>query len=72
MNAFFEFVKAHKGAITGGCVGLVIGALIISIGFFSTLFLGICAGIGAFLGSQTKLKRRLMEFLDRILPDIFR
>jgi len=72
MNAFFGFLKAHKGVITGGCVGFVVGVLIISIGFFSTLFLGICVGIGAFFGSQTKLKRRLMEFLERILPDIFR
>jgi uncharacterized membrane protein len=72
MKAFIDFVKAHKGIITGSCVGFVVGVLILCIGFFATLFLAICVGIGAFLGSNNKVRKRLMEVLDRILPDIFK
>ncbi len=71
-NVFFEFIKAHRGLITGMGIGLIVGVLILAIGFFSTLFLAICVGIGAFLGTRNKLRKRLFEILDKILPDIFR
>lgn len=72
MNTFWEYIKAHKGIVTGGCIGLITGVLIISIGFWSTLFLSVCVGIGAFFGSHNKLKLKIKEVLDRILPDIFK
>ncbi len=71
-NGFVKFVKARKGVIIGISLGLLVGILMLTIGFFATLFLGICVGIGAFFGSDNKYKKRLMEILDRILPDIFK
>ena len=71
-NGFIKFVKAHKGVIIGISLGLLVGILMLTIGFFATLFLGICVGIGAFFGSDNKYKKRLIEVLDRILPDIFK
>lgn len=71
-NGFITFIKAHKGVVTGGCIGFVIGALVLWIGFFSTLFLAICVGIGVFFGSNNKFKKKLFEILDRILPDVFK
>jgi uncharacterized membrane protein len=71
-NGFITFIKAHRGVIIGGCVGLVIGTLMLCIGFFSTLFLAICVGIGMFFGSNNKFKKKLFEILDRILPDVFK
>ena len=67
-----DFYKKHKGAVIGTGLGLLVGILILVAGFFQTLFLAVCAGIGAFFGTSTRAKKRLREILDRILPDIFR
>lgn len=67
-----NFWKAHKGVIIGTGLGLLAGALILAIGFFQTLFLAICTGIGAFIGAHTRVKKRIKEILERILPDLFR
>ena len=58
--------------LIGVSFGLIIGILILSIGFFRTVFLTICALIGAFFGTNNKYKKKLFEVLDRILPDIFK
>lgn len=67
-----KFFKAHKGVITGGCIGFVVGALILWAGFFAALFLAVCVGIGVFFGSNNKYKKKLFEILDKILPDVFK
>jgi len=71
-NGFVKFIKTHKGAIIGIFLGLVAGVLMLTIGFFATLFLSICVGIGAFFGSNNKYKKKLFAILDKILPDIFK
>ncbi len=69
---FFEFIKAKKGLLIGTVVGLLVGVLILSIGFFSTLFIAFCMGLGAFLGTRNRFRKKLFEILDKILPDIFK
>ncbi len=71
-NRLLKFWNAHKGAIIGTGLGLIVGILILAIGFFQTLFLALCTGIGALLGTSTRVKKKIREVLDRILPDIFR
>lgn len=71
-SGFIKIIKAHRGVVIGGCIGFAAGALILWIGFFRTLFLAVCVGIGAFFGSNNKFRKRLFEILDRILPDIFK
>jgi uncharacterized membrane protein len=71
-NGFFSYVKQHKGVIIGVALGLLIGTLMLTIGFFATLFLAICAGIGAFFGTKNRMRKKLFEILDKILPDIFK
>lgn len=71
-KGFEKFVKTHKGAIIGTSLGLLAGILMLTIGFFATLLLAICAGIGAFFGSNNKFKKKLYAILDKILPDIFK
>ena len=70
--SFLEFIKTHRGIITGIGLGLLVGVLILAIGFFRTLFLAICVGIGAFFGTKNVLRKKLFEILDKILPDLFR
>lgn len=72
MDAVVGFIKKHRGVIIGSCLGFVIGVLVLCIGFFGTLFLALCVGIGAFFGTKNKLRKRLFEILDKILPDLFR
>lgn len=67
-----KFWNAHRGAIIGTGLGLIVGTLILAVGFFATLFLAVCAGIGAFFGTSSRVKKRIREILDRILPDLFR
>jgi uncharacterized membrane protein len=71
-GGFISFIKTHKGVVIGGCVGFVIGAFILWVGFFNTLFLALCVGIGVFFGSNNKFRKKLFEILDRILPDVFK
>lgn len=71
-NGLLEFIKTHRGQAIGIVIGFFIGVLILTIGFFKTLFLAICVGIGAFFGTKNKLRSKLLEILDKILPDIFR
>lgn len=71
-KSFFEFIQTHRGLIIGIGLGFFIGALILSIGFFRTLFLAICVGIGALFGTKNKYRKKVIEILDKILPDIFR
>jgi uncharacterized membrane protein len=71
-HGFFSFVKQHKGAIIGVSLGLLIGILMLTIGFFATLFLAFCAGVGALFGTQNRFRKRFLEILDKILPDIFK
>ena len=40
-NSFFGFIKANKGLVIGIGIGLFVGVLILSIGFFRTLFIAI-------------------------------
>lgn len=72
VNAFAAYVKKRKGAIAGIGLGLLVGVLMLTIGFFKTLFLAICIGIGAFFGTNNRFKKKLFQILDRILPDIFK
>ncbi|MFA5675194.1 MAG: DUF2273 domain-containing protein [Christensenellales bacterium] len=67
-----EFIKQKRGLLIGAGTGFIVGVLILTIGFFSTLFLAICIAIGAFFGTRNRFRKKLFEILDKILPDIFK
>lgn len=69
---FFKFLKQKKGLITGIGLGFLVGVLILSIGFFRTLFLAICIGVGILFGTRNRFRKKLFEILDKILPDVFK
>jgi len=66
------FIKVHKGKIIGILLGLVFGILVLSIGFWQTIFLSICIYIGYAIGGMTDKKEKFMAFLDKILPTGFK
>lgn len=56
-----EFFKRYQYAIFGGAVGLILAILLLTIGFFKTLLVFICTGVGAYLG----LYLNAIGFFDR-------
>lgn len=63
-----ELYSSHKGEIIGTVSGLIFALFVIFIGFWKTLFIGICMFIGYYIGKKFSNKEELFELLDRILP----
>lgn len=65
---FLGLLTTHKARIVGILTGLFIGMLLLWLGFFKTIFLLICMGVGYFIGCKVDAKEDLLKLLDRILP----
>ena len=63
-----EIWQDHNGKIIGVLVGFVIGILILTFGFFQTLFVALCAAAGYVVGKRIDQKEDIMEILDKLLP----
>lgn len=63
---FGEFFSKHRGKITGIILGLVFGWLVIVYGFWKTLFIAVCVGLGYYLGKRADEKYDFKELLARI------
>lgn len=63
-----EFLRKYGGRVAGSAVGLAIAILFLSIGFFRTLLILICVGIGFCIGMFRDSKEEFLEFVERILP----
>ncbi len=62
------WINNNRRKFLGGLIGMVLAILILSIGFFRTLFIVICTIAGYLLGSKSYSKKDLLELLERILP----
>ncbi len=62
------WINNNKKRFFGGLIGFILSVLILTIGFFKTLFIVLCTLIGYLLGSKTYTKRQILEMLERILP----
>jgi uncharacterized membrane protein len=69
---FYEIIhdlwKNSRWRVIGVVAGLLIGILFLLLGFFKTIFLMICVGLGFFIGNKLDKKEDLIDFLDRLLP----
>ncbi|WP_288183680.1 DUF2273 domain-containing protein [uncultured Sporomusa sp.] len=63
-----EIWQNHSGKMIGVLVGFVIGILILTFGFFQTLFVALCAAAGYVVGKRIDQKEDIMEILDKLLP----
>ena len=64
-----EFYKSHHGGINGALMGLVLAIFFLVVGFFKTVFIALCVGIGYYIGSKiTEDRDYIRNLLDRILP----
>ncbi|NLN42284.1 MAG: DUF2273 domain-containing protein [Clostridiales bacterium] len=62
-----ELLANHRGRFFGVLLGFVVGAIILIIGFWKTVFLALCALVGYWIGGISDKKERFISFLDRIL-----
>ncbi|MDU2066677.1 MAG: DUF2273 domain-containing protein [Sporomusaceae bacterium] len=58
----------HSGKIVGALSGFLIATFILFFGFFHTLFVLFCIGIGYFIGKRIDEKEDIMDILERFLP----
>lgn len=65
------FYRKRAGLFNGCIIGLVVGILLLTIGFFRTLLLGICVGVGALFGSQKGLGMRLGKAIVMLVKRMF-
>jgi len=64
-----EFYNSHRGGINGALIGFVIAVVILIIGFFKTMFIALCVGIGYYIGKRiSEDKDYIRNLLDRVLP----
>ncbi|MDR3593005.1 MAG: DUF2273 domain-containing protein [Negativicutes bacterium] len=65
---FEEIWQQHSGKIIGISLGFLLGVLIISFGFFRTLFVMLCVVAGFVIGKRIDEKEDIMDILDKLLP----
>ncbi|MCX7747502.1 MAG: DUF2273 domain-containing protein [Clostridia bacterium] len=64
-----KFYSSHRGGFNGAFIGFSIAVAILMIGFFKTLFIAICVGLGYYIGNRiSQDKDYLRNLLDRVLP----
>ncbi len=69
MEKILMFYDSHKGGINGAAIGLAIAVLFLIVGFFKTMFIAMCIGMGYYIGSKlTEDKEYIRNLLDKILP----
>ena len=64
-----NFYSSHRGGINGALAGFVIAVTILIIGFFRTFFIGVCVGVGYYIGVKLfNDKDYIKDLLDKVLP----
>ncbi len=66
MNKFLEWVAQNKGLFWGLVIGLAIAVLFLTIGFWATLLIAICMGVGAFLGMHPEVRAVISAFFTNL------
>lgn len=64
----YEIWQHHSGKIVGVALGFILGVLIITFGFFRTLFVLLCVIAGYIVGARIDEKEDIMDILDKLLP----
>lgn len=67
-----QFIYLNRRKLFGALIGLIIGILILTIGFFKTLLLFLTTLVGYYLGMRWRFEEDLKDFILRIIPDRFK
>ncbi len=63
---WWNVVKEHWGKILGGLLGLIFAILVINIGFWWSLFVYFCVGVGVLIGWRLDVSKNVSLYLERI------
>ena len=65
-DTLLKILKEHRGKLIGGVAGLIFAVLVLLLGFWKSLFIALCVGVGVYLGSLGDGKgERMLKFLDK-------
>lgn len=67
-----QFIYQNRKKIGGALIGLIIGILILTVGFFKTLLLCLTTLIGYYFGRRWRFEEDLKDFILRVIPDRFK
>lgn len=67
-SVFLDLWENHRGRMLGLTLGLVVGVLFLTLGFFKTIFLLICVGLGYFIGDKFDNQEELFKLIEKIWP----
>ena len=59
---FFEWYSENSGLFWGIVIGLLVAILFLTIGFWATLLITLCVGVGAFLGARPDIRLMIREW----------
>lgn len=63
------FWRARSKSTRGFSIGLFLGAVILVLGFWQTLFLLLCGGIGVFLSAKEGLTKDIVAHVEHIISE---
>ena len=66
MEAFHNWIRENKGLFIGMCIGLTIAILFLTIGFWATLLVLVCVGVGAFFGANPQARERVSDWFTSL------
>ena len=62
MESFRNWIRDNKGLFIGICVGLTVAILFLTVGFWATLLIFVCIGVGAYLGSHPEVRENISNW----------
>lgn len=66
-NDFWDFLSRNMGKIVGVLAGLGIALLFLEYGFFKSLFILLCVGVGYYFGSARERRERFIDNVGRLI-----
>lgn len=62
MKWLLDWISLNKGTFVGLVIGLAIAILFLTIGFWQTVLIAACTGVGAFLGGRADARAAIGHF----------
>lgn len=66
LEFFKSLLEKHPGKVSGSLVGLLLGILIVTLGFFKTLFIVLCLSVGYVAGIRADESGGWITFFEKL------
>ncbi|MCJ7806234.1 MAG: DUF2273 domain-containing protein [Clostridia bacterium] len=63
---WWVLVSKHWGKLLGGLLGLIFAMLVIKYGFWLSIFIYLCIGLGLLIGWRLDVNKNIGRFLNRL------